>query len=76
MLIDIVLVFVLVVVKMVMAVQRIRRLRLGNWTLWRREMGNRLGLEVGEEPLTSPTVLLIRAIRMMCVLYGSERYWT
>lgn len=59
MLIDIVLFFVLVVVMMLMAVQRIWRLRLGNWTLWRREMGNRLGLEVGEEPLTSPTVLLI-----------------
>ena len=37
MLIDIVLFFVLVVVVMVMAVQRIWRLRLGNWTLWRRD---------------------------------------
>ena len=36
MLIDIVLFFVLVVVVMVMAVQRIWRLRLGNWMLWRR----------------------------------------
>jgi hypothetical protein len=62
--------FVLVVVVMLMAVQRIWRLRLGKLdaveTRWEIEWA----WEVGEEPLTSPTVRATnRAIRMMYCMY-------
>jgi hypothetical protein len=58
--------FVLVVVVMLMAVQRIWRLRLGKLDAVETRWDIEWAWEVGEEPLTSPTVRATnRAIRMM-----------